>query len=481
MLKLFGLIVVTFMMFGCSYFSPDYHKPQVNIPDKWSANNLNITPISESLPYLAWWQKFNDPELDYYIESSLKNNLSLQGAKISLDAAQSQLSTVKLNWIPMLNLFGGTISGGSQNSFAPIGNLGLIGNSGAFFAFLPAYTLNVFTNYTLQKQAEYNLEAAKNAELSIRLGIIGQVTNSYFTNLAQQQLIEQLIELEKDSNQLVAITTALDKKGLSNGISVEELKSKQQLIKSQLIIAEKNLLATQNSLRYLMNQTPGTIKFKNKFTNINPNQIIPGNLPVSVIASRPDVMEAEARLKAANEGISVTSSALLPSINLNYFFAQGAGTQSVNDPIPLSMSGGNQQSYYAGYANWNIAPSIFGQLNVSKATFKAALNNYTQVVNSALHEVDNALANNNGYNQRMDSDEKAYQNLNYIVQSNNALYKRGLTTYMLVLMSKIEQDLMAIEMTQAKLQQLISLIVVYQSLGGGYQIEYESQISKGLQ
>lgn len=481
MLKWFGIIVIVFMILGCSYFAPDYHKPQVDIPDKWSANNLNITPISESLPYLAWWQKFDDPELNYYIESSLKNNLTIQGARISLEAAQSQLSTVKLNWIPMLNLFGGTIGGGSQNSFAPIGNLGLIGNSGAFFAILPAYTLNVFTNYTLQKQAEYNFEAAKNAELSIRLGIIGQVTTSYFTNLAQQQLVEQLTELDKDGNQLIIITQALNKKGLSNNISIEELKSKQQLVKGQLIIAQKNLLATQNALRYLMNQTPGTLIFKNKFININPNQVIPGNLPVAVIGSRPDVMEAEARLKAANEGISVTSSALLPSVNLNYFFAQGAGTQSISNPASVSTSNSNQQSYYAAYANWNIAPSLFGQIDMSKATFKAALNNYKQVVNGALHEVDNALANNNGYNQKMNNDKQAYQNLSNIIQSKEALHKRGLTTYMLVLMSKIEQDLMAIDMTQTKLQQLVSLVVVYQSLGGGYQVDNESKTVGSLE
>ncbi|MDD3266887.1 MAG: TolC family protein [Burkholderiales bacterium] len=481
MLKWFSIIAIVFTMFGCSYFAPDYHKPQMDIPDKWSANNLNITPISESLPYLAWWQKFNDPELNYYIESSLKNNLTIQGAKISLDAAQSQLSTVKLNWIPMLNLFGGTIGGASQNSFAPIGNLGLIGNSGAFFAILPAYTLNIFTNYTLQKQAQYNLEAAKNAELRVRLGIIGQVTTSYFTNLAQIQLIEQLTALDKNTNQLITITQALDKQGLSNSISVEELKSKQQLVKGQLIIAQKNLLATQNALRYLMNQTPGTIIFKNSFTNINANQIIPGNLPITVIDSRPDIMEAEDRLKAANEGISVTSSGLLPSVNLNYFFAQGAGTQSFNNPVSVSTSNSNQQSYYAAYANWNIAPSIFGQINVSKATFKAALNNYQQVVNAALHEIDNALANNNAYNQKMNSDNQAYKNINNIIQSKEALHRRGLTTNMLVLMSKIEQNLMAIDMTQTKLQQLVSLVVVYQSLGGGYLVDSESKTVKEIQ
>ena len=146
-------------LIGCSYFSPDYHKPDTNVPAKWSAQNSNVESISESLPYLAWWQKFNDPVLNQYIESGLNNNLTIEAAKANLEAAQGQLTTVKLNWLPTMNIIGGAIGGNSQNSLTPIGNLGVVGNSGAFFALIPQYTLNVFTNYTLQKQAGYNVEA----------------------------------------------------------------------------------------------------------------------------------------------------------------------------------------------------------------------------------------------------------------------------------------------------------------------------------
>ena len=135
---------------GCSYFSPDYTK-------HWNSQTTGIESISESLPYLAWWQKFNDPTLNYYIESGLLNNINLQQAKANLEAANGQLLSAILNWIPFVSLFGGEISGSSQNSFTPIGNLGTIASNGGFFAILPAYTVNLFTNYTLQKQAGYNV------------------------------------------------------------------------------------------------------------------------------------------------------------------------------------------------------------------------------------------------------------------------------------------------------------------------------------
>lgn len=472
------MVGVVFLV-GCSYFSPDYHKPVTAIPEAWSATNLNVDPVSESLPYLAWWQKFNDPELNQLIESGLKNNSNIAFAKSNLEAAQGQLLTVKLNWIPFVSLFGGTVNGSSQNSIAPIGNLGAIANSGAFFAVLPAYTLNIFTNYTLQKQANYNLDVAKNAELSVRLAVIGQVASAYFANLAQQQLVNQFTKLNNDANELVATASELDKRGLTNSISVSELRSKQQLIQGQLALVQKNLIATQNALHYLLNQVPGKINSKNSFARINPNQIIPGNLPVSVIAARPDILKAEAQLKAANEGISVASSALLPSANLNYFYAQGAGQQTFNNPISgVNSSNSNQQSYYAAYANWTISPSVFGQIDTNTAMFKAALANYKYVVNTALHEVDNALATNQALNQKMLSDNQAYDSLTSNITTKQEMLKRGLITQMLVTSAQIEQDVLAIDLTQTKLQQLISLVNLYQSLGGGYNYYAESDSSK---
>jgi hypothetical protein len=47
--------------------------------------------------------------------------------------------------------------------------------------------------------------------------------------------------------------------------------------------------------------------------------------------------------------------------------------------------------------------------------------------------------------------------------------------YSLVLIAKSEQQLLAIDATQTKLQQMISLVNVYQNLGGGYKYSTESE------
>lgn len=141
------LLILFIFIAGCSYFSPDYQKPQLDLPTKWNSSTTNTESAIESLPYLAWWKKFNDPILNQYIESGLENNFNIQSAKTNLERAQAQMMMIKLGYLPFLNLFGGYINGSTQNSLTPIGNLGAINNTGAFLQYyqpiLSIYSLTI--------------------------------------------------------------------------------------------------------------------------------------------------------------------------------------------------------------------------------------------------------------------------------------------------------------------------------------------------
>jgi len=447
-------------LIGCSYFSPDYHKPDTNVPAKWSAQNSNVESISESLPYLAWWQKFNDPVLNQYIESGLNNNLTIEAAKANLEAAQGQLTTVKLNWLPTMNIIGGAIGGNSQNSLTPIGNLGVVGNSGAFFALIPQYTLNVFTNYTLQKQAGYNVEAAKNAVLSVRLAVIGQVSNAYFVYLAQLQILDQFKQLNQNLNELITITRAMNQRGMGNDIVLDELLSKQQLVAGQIELVQKNLIAAQNALRYLINQNPGAIISNADFGKFNTQFPEIGNQPATVLANRPDVLLAETQFKLATQNVGVAASQLLPNVQLDYF-----GGQS---DVGVNGTNGIYTPTTDAYLNWSINPAVFGKISSMTGTKKIAYANYIDTVRKALHDVDNDLLNHRDANQRYLLIYQAYQAASDKYQLNAALYKRGIISYNDTLNDKLNVDQAAIALNQIKLAQMTTLVNLYQDLGGGY-------------
>jgi NodT family efflux transporter outer membrane factor (OMF) lipoprotein len=464
LLSTVALLTFLTALSGCAYFFPKYTKPELNIPDKWASQNQNAGQAVDKLPYWVWWKGFNDPDLDRLIEEALKNNLTIAAAIANMEAAQAELNTVKLNWLPFVNVFGGYVSGDSNNTFTQLGTLGAIAGSGAFLAVIPQYTLNLFRNYAMQKQSGYMLEMSKAEVLSIRLAVIAQVTGAYFTYLAQLELLDELNNMKSDVDELIRITGNMKKMGMATDMGISDLRAEQRIISGQIALAKRNLAASQNAVRFLINQPPGGFESANSFSAINPGQVIPGNLPVNIIESRPDIMKAEEALKAANTGVSVVSSNLLPSVNLNYFFAKTDSSINNNSITELETN----QNYWAATGAWTISPGMFGQVEVNKATFKAAVASYSNIVNAALHEVDNALSANNSLNLKMIDDSKALEEIEQSNKLKASLVKKGLLSESILIAARMESRLLEIDITLTKLQQLITLVNLYQSLGGGY-------------
>jgi len=473
-LSTMAVIILLFMIPGCSYFFPKYTKPALDIPEKWTSQNQNAGQAVDKLPYWVWWKNFNAPDLDSLIEDALKNNLTIAAAMANMEAAQAELDTVKLNWLPFVNVFGGYVSGDSDNTFTQLGTLGAIVGSGAFLAVIPQYTLNLFRNYALQKQSGYLLEMSKAEVLSIRLAVIAQTASAYFTYLAQLELLEELNDMKSDIDELIKITLNMKKMGMATDMAISDLRAEQRIISGQITLAKRNAAASQNAVRFIINQPPGKFESASNFASIDPGQIVPGNLPVNVIESRPDIMKAEEALKAANAGVGVASSNLLPSVNLNYFFAKT--DSSINNKSITELE--TNQNYWAATGAWTVTPGMFSQVEANRATFKAAVASYGNIVNAALHEVDNALSANDSLNIKMIDDRKALEELEYSNRLKSSLVKRGLLSESILVAARIESRLMKIDITLTKLQQLITLVNLYQSLGGGYNYKIEDSALK---
>lgn len=120
------LYSLTLLLVGCSYFFPEYEKPKTNMPSNWSSENSQITEKTVDLPYLAWWQKFDDPELNNLIQAALIENSSMKLALANIQSAEKKLSTVKLGWLPFVSLFGGYLNGQNDTTVANIGGVGAI-------------------------------------------------------------------------------------------------------------------------------------------------------------------------------------------------------------------------------------------------------------------------------------------------------------------------------------------------------------------
>lgn len=447
MIKKACLIGISITLGACSYFStPD----NSTVASSWYYKDGLYNNGESNMPYLAWWQKFNDPTLNQLIESGLEHNNNLHVSMANVEAAQGALKQVELNWIPSLSTNIG------YSSFPDLGFPGIL------FAVIPTYTMNFFTQVKQQKQANYQLKAAKAEDDGVRLAIIGQISNSYFTLSSQTEQLELFEQLDKDLSELVTIANSTYNGGLTPETNIDQAKSELKLVQAQEMVIQQNIVASQNALRYLVNENPQKIKLSRKFSELNSNQIIIGNLPLTVIENRPDMIQAANELKASNEGIGVAFTNLLPSIQLSAARGEIATVANGTD---------YGQPIYFNQALLQIPvfnASVYGQLDQAKGLNKASYYHYTDTLRKVMRDVNNDLSAHDLYSKRFNVTTDARNDTKRAYDLNNSLYKKGIISYMQLLQDKIKLDNLNILVNKSKAEQFITIVNLYQDLAGGY-------------
>ena len=430
---------------GCFLLGPTYTKPQLNIPQKWP-NAHNITNNeSTNLPELTWWKQFDSLELNGYIQKALTHNGQPQTAMANIDYARSQLEQVKLSWIP------------GMSALAGFSQFPILGNPGNVVLAYPLYVVNILQLYKQQKSARAIYEASTYAKDCAKLVVIAQTSAAFFTLIAQNESLALNKQLLKDYRTYLKLSQSQFRAGLTSQDSIDQLTSQIKQIHSQVDITKHNIVVSKNALHYLFNENPGNIDVKTSFKNLNSNAIIPGNLPTSVLSSRPDVREAEALLRAANADIGAVTANLLPSITLGAYL--GRGGASFKGPINLF------ESYFTAPI---VDLPIFAQISASKARYKALYIKYIVVVREALRGVSNDLSAYSAYTQQLQNNTSALIDEKQRCHLAEQRYRHGIEDNIGVIQCKIKLDQFNLMVNQNKLEKMIAIVNLYQDLAGGY-------------
>ncbi len=444
------LPLLSFLMIGCA---TTYDKPQLTPPDNWSVTTATSDDES-NLPYLAWWQGFNDPLLNQLVESAIANNNSLNMSRSHIEAAEGELKKIQFQWIPDINV----LLGYSNNPAT--------GFPGLLAVLAPNYTLNIFSQLKQQKRAEYELAAAKAEDDAVKLTVISQVAASYFSYQAEvehRQLLQNLID---DTGNLLNINQKLYLTGITPETHVEELRAQLNLLQGEIQEVEQNIITSRNALRYLINQVPGDLPAVKKFSDLQNPSLLPGALPLTVLENRPDMEMATNQLLAASSGVGIAQSQLLPTLQLDFIGGPVAGNNSYHFPTPITTNVVDFNDELLKIPVFNM--SALGAIAKAEGLNKVAYYNYLDVFQKALRNTTNALSAHAKITTKLIQVESAVQHLHKAYQLNEQLYQRGINSKLSTLDSKIAWDQIQIKQNQTRLQQLITVVNLYQELAGGY-------------
>ncbi|ARB92093.1 TolC family protein [Legionella longbeachae] len=447
MIRTIGLLILSLILSSCAQHA---QKPLLVVPDQWAAKNKHYMNSNENLTCFAWWKQFNDPNLNSFIDRGLIYNNDINIAVAHIEAAQGELKRVQLNWIP-------DVTGNAGYSSFPY-----LGFPGVLLTAVPTYTLNIFKQIKEQQKARYELKATKSMYHGIRLAVISQIASNYFNYLSQVEQLSLLHALEQDLSKLITISKTLYQGGLYARTEVDLALTEFSLIQAKERVVQQNIVVRENALHYLLDENPDRVFVSRRFRDLNGQKMIIGALPINIIENRPDMEQAKQELFAANAGIGLSFAPLLPAINLA--MARGEIAKVENGGQLGQAIHFNQAIVEVPF----LKASTYGQLIKAKGLDKASYYRYSETLRKVLRDITNDLSAHELYTRRLNDVLKAERELSKAYRLNQTLYQRGIISHLSLIKEKVRLDELAIEVNQHKLEQLITVVNLYQDLAAGY-------------
>jgi multidrug efflux system outer membrane protein len=225
------------------------------------------------------------------------------------------------------------------------------------------------------------------------------------------------------------------------------------------------LAQAENALVLLVGEPlPAGLPAPRPFNSTNLLAEIPAGLPSELVQRRPDILEAEHTLKAANANIGAARAAFFPTISLtasigtssselSKLFSSGTGVWSFSPQVTVPIFTGGQNR---------------ADLDSAKISTRIEVANYEKAIQTAFREVADALVANSSYAAQIDAEAVASNAQQIRYDLANARYRQGDDSYLNVLSA--QQDLYSAQqgMLQAQYNKLASQISLYKALGGGW-------------
>jgi multidrug efflux system outer membrane protein len=246
-------------------------------------------------------------------------------------------------------------------------------------------------------------------------------------------------------------------------MNVAQAQSQYETALAQIPLIENQIAQTENALSILLARNPGPIA-RGKPIGELAMPPIPAGLPSQLLLQRPDLLQAEQQLVAANAQIGAAQALYFPAISLT------GALGSTSADLSKLFSGPARTWNYAGQIAGPLfaAGAIGGQVAQAEAAQQAALLAYQQAVQSAFADVDNALIATQKQKEQLAAQQRLVDALATYARLARLQFNGGYTSYSTVLQA--EQSLFPAELNLAVIRAsvLASSVAVYKAMGGGW-------------
>jgi len=458
-----AVAIVAILATGCTTMEPKYVRPDASIPASWPVGDPYLVASEAGLPALTYRQVFTDPRLQTLIAEAIANNRNLRTAAANIAAAREQYRIQRANQFPLVNASGGATVSGDRG-----GGSGVSASYSAGVS-VPSFEIDLFGRLRSLTDVQLNRYFATEAGArATRLTLVANVANSWLDYAADSSLLRISTETAASAQKSVQLTRIRLEGGIAPRTDLDQ--AEQILSAAQADLARERTAVAQdvNALQLLVGAPvePALLagSIDDAFGKIAP--VAPG-LDSYVLLRRPDVVQAEYDLRAANANIGAARAALFPRITLT-------GLLGFASSALLKLFTGGAFGWSAGAnADYTIFQAGAGHANMrlTEAQRRAAVSTYQGTIQTAFRDVADALARRGTINDEIAARQRQQASTADTYLLTEARYRAGIDPFLNVLDAQrsyysAQQTLVNIKLTAAQ-----NIVATYQAVGGDTLLE----------
>ncbi len=458
-----GIVCALAALCGCT-LGPDYRRPEVSAPQAY-----RVQPEAPGeLANTAWWEQFQDPVLTDLIKTALAENHDVRTAAARVDEFLGRYGVTRSQLFPQV-----AVQGQAARQRISISANPLLPGDKTF----ESYSLDLGTAWEIDlwgrlrratEAARADLVGTEQARLGVILTLTAAVASSYVALADLDRQLEIAQGTARSRGESYRIFSLRFKGGTVSEVELSQALSDYEFAQATIPALEKQIAQQENALSVLLGRNPGPVA-RGRALDSLAFPAVPEGLPSELLERRPDLLQAEQALVAANARIGVARAAYFPSISLTAFL--GTASRSLSD----LFSGPARSWSYGATVTQPIftGGSLSGQRAAAEAQQRQALEQYRKAIQTAFQEVNDALVDQAKTREQLAAQGRQVEALRNYAHHARLRYDNGATSYLEVTDAETRLFNAELQYAQIQGQLFFALINVYKAMGGGWVVQAE--------
>ena len=452
---------------GCASMAPKYARPEAPVPSEWPsgpAYKVGMVKTGErSAEDTAWKDFFINEQLRKLIALSLENNRDLRIAALNIERSQALYQIQRADLFPTVNVSGSAVEARTPGVLSGTGQAITTHQYSVNLAF-SAYEIDFFGRIrSLKDQALEQYFATDEARRSLQISLVAEVASDYLTLAADKERLKIAQDTFASQQTSYDLIRHRFEAGASSELDLRQAQTSVDSARVDIARYTSQVAQDENALALVIGSPVPDDLLPSGLGKVTALKEVSTGLPSDVLQRRPDIMQAEHLLKAANANIGAARAAFFPRITL---------TTSVG------LSSDQLTGLFKGSpGTWGFAPQITlpifdagrnrANLKVSEVDREIFLAQYEKAIQSAFREVADALAQRGTLGDQLEAQRSLTDATAAAYRLSQARYEKGVASYLDVLDSQRSLYSAQQGLITVRLSRLTNLVTLYKVLGGG--------------